>query len=189
MSDFDLNEIQPGPPYSDFTWWINCGAETVYFGSGYDGFVNLINEEFPEDCGDPVSSENGGGFLIDLYGMTETPCGTESQLFEIHTNQGDGDVCGALLPNVITPYNGDGVNNALKFLGLDNYTNNGEYAILRVYDRWGNMVYEDESFDNEDPWYGTNQQGTNLSEGTYFYTLYISLIDEEKHSPVSIFRN
>ena len=149
----------------------------------------MSNEYFPYPCGDPVIPEYGGGYLIDLYGQTETPCGTETQLFNIHTNQGDGDVCGLFLPNVITPYTGDDTNNSLQIPGLENYTLNGEYAVLRVYDRWGNNVYENDRYNNDEPWYGTNQQGANLSEGTYYYTLYISLIDEEKNSPLTIFRD
>ncbi len=187
--DFNLNEIQPGPQYSDFTWWIECDNENFFLGTGSEGDINVSNEYFPHPCGDPVIPEYGGGYLIDLYGQTETPCGTETQLFNIHTNQGEGDVCGLFLPNVITPYTGDDINNSLQIPGLENYTLNGEYAVLRVYDRWGNNVYENDSYNNDEPWYGTNQQGSNLSEGTYYYTLYISLIDEEKHSPLTIFRD
>lgn len=176
--DFDLNEIQPGPPYADFTWWIECGDENFYYGDGGSGFQSFINDVFPEDC----------GHYFDLIALTETPCGAASEEFHIHTNPGPGDVCGIELPNVLTPRNGDDANNALLIDGLSNYLQtSGEYIILRVFDRWGNQVFEDQSYENDDPWYGTNDRGNQLSDGSYYYTVYISLLDEEHSSTITIF--
>ena len=52
----------------------------------------------------------------------------------------------------------DGLNDYLEFTGLEFYSN----ADLKVYSRWGNKVYEAASYR-----YGWN--GTDVSEGTYFY--------------------
>jgi flagellar hook assembly protein FlgD len=38
-----------------------------------------------------------------------------------------------------------------------------------VYNRWSNEVYSASPYNNE--WEGTNQQGANLPDGTYFIVL------------------
>ena len=114
----------------------------------------------------------------------------ESEAFHIHTNPGPGDVCGIELPNVLTPYNGDDANTYLIIDGLDNYLQtSGEYIILRVFDRWGNQVFEDLSYENSEPWSGENKRESPLSDGVYYYTVYISLLDEEHSSTITIFRH
>jgi gliding motility-associated-like protein len=64
-----------------------------------------------------------------------------------------------IVPNVFTP-NGDGFNDELVFLGVDNTEN---YSI-RIFNRWGQTVFE--STDAQDNWDG---KGSN--DGTYFYEL------------------
>lgn len=71
----------------------------------------------------------------------------------------DGD---CLLPNVFSP-NGDGINDELDF---------GPYfhrISLSIYDRWGNEVYSNDSYEND--WDGKNQNGSELPEGVYYYVL------------------
>lgn len=68
-----------------------------------------------------------------------------------------------LLPNVITP-NGDKTNDDLSFLGL------GLIEIhCKIYNRWGNQVYEINNIDEE--WEGKTKNGQSCSEGVYYYTL------------------
>lgn len=70
-----------------------------------------------------------------------------------------------IAPNVISP-NGDGVNDYLIFKYLEYYPN----SILKVYNRWGNLVYESDDYKND--WDGKNQyNGKILSDGTYYYVL------------------
>ncbi|MGB1216405.1 MAG: gliding motility-associated C-terminal domain-containing protein, partial [Saprospiraceae bacterium] len=67
------------------------------------------------------------------------------------------------LPNVFTP-NGDGNNDfyiPFPYRFVDRID-------LKIYDRWGALVFE-----TEDPainWNGTNLNGKDLKDGTYFYT-------------------
>ncbi len=68
------------------------------------------------------------------------------------------------LPQVITP-NGDGKNDALVFTDIDYFTN----AKLTVYNRWSNIVFEGEHYNND--WEGTTTNGSLLPDGTYFYVL------------------
>jgi gliding motility-associated-like protein len=73
------------------------------------------------------------------------------------------------IPEGFSP-NGDGVNDRFVIRGLGNYPANS----LEIYNRWGNLVYKAEPYDNS--WDGSNHfgltiQGNQLPEGTYFYLL------------------
>ena len=71
----------------------------------------------------------------------------------------DIDATESTIPNVFTP-NGDGMNDVLEFVGVDNTE---EYSI-KIYNRWGSQVYE-----------GTNAlahwDGGGHDAGTYYYIL------------------
>ncbi|MCB0808992.1 MAG: gliding motility-associated C-terminal domain-containing protein [Flavobacteriales bacterium] len=62
-------------------------------------------------------------------------------------------------PNVFSP-NGDNVNDVLEFTNLEFHPG----SRLIVYSRWGNVVYESSSYQN-------NWKATDVSDGTYFYEL------------------
>ncbi|MFT4847350.1 MAG: gliding motility-associated-like protein, partial [Sediminicola sp.] len=79
------------------------------------------------------------------------------------------------LPNGISP-NGDGFNDGLEILGLDDFPENK----LIVFNRWGNIVYEEDNYRNATQWFGTNESGEALSEGTYFVVVELSGIDNLK---------
>jgi gliding motility-associated-like protein len=63
------------------------------------------------------------------------------------------------VPNVFSP-NGDGINDNLVFEHLEQY----HYTHLRIFNRWGRKVYENENYEND--W-----DGDRLVGGTYFYVL------------------
>ena len=79
------------------------------------------------------------------------------------------------LPNGISP-NGDGFNDGLEILGLDDFPENK----LIVFNRWGNIVYEEDNYRNTAQWFGTNESGEALSEGTYFVVVELNGIDNLK---------
>ena len=79
------------------------------------------------------------------------------------------------MPNGISP-NGDGFNDFFTVRGLENYPNNR----LLVFNRWGNQVYEEQNYRNSNPWYGTNQDGEELAEGTYFVVVELDGADNLK---------
>jgi gliding motility-associated-like protein len=68
------------------------------------------------------------------------------------------------IPNVITP-NGDGNND---FFVL-NYEGFGPCIELSIYNRWGTLIYQNANY--KDDWYGKNQSGQKVSDGTYFYII------------------
>jgi gliding motility-associated-like protein len=69
--------------------------------------------------------------------------------------------------------NNDGINDFLVITGIEKFPGN----TLTVFNRWGDIVYSKESYNNEiDVWEGQafyNGSKTNASEGTYFYILEI----------------
>ena len=66
-----------------------------------------------------------------------------------------------VLPNVVTP-NGDNANEMLYFKYLEYFGTNS----LKVYDRWGQIVYQKENYAND--WVPNG-----VSDGTYYYLLVV----------------
>lgn len=71
-------------------------------------------------------------------------------------------LCDVIPMNVITP-NGDGMNENVTFINLENFEN----SKLTVFNRWGNQVYSNDNYKND--W-----NGDGLSDGTYFYVLEVN---------------
>ncbi|MBL0015330.1 MAG: gliding motility-associated C-terminal domain-containing protein [Bacteroidetes bacterium] len=67
------------------------------------------------------------------------------------------------IPNTFTP-NNDGRNDFFEIVGIGLYPNNH----LAVFNRWGNLVYEKDQYDNT--WAGDNyKNGAPLPDGAYYY--------------------
>ncbi|MEM6268561.1 MAG: gliding motility-associated C-terminal domain-containing protein [Bacteroidota bacterium] len=68
-----------------------------------------------------------------------------------------------IIPNTFTP-NEDGHNDQFEIVGISQFPNNK----LMVFNRWGNLIYEKEQYDNT--WEGRNwKSGDPLPDGAYFY--------------------
>jgi gliding motility-associated-like protein len=80
------------------------------------------------------------------------------------------------VPNIFTP-NGDHVNDEF-FLKANNLID----IQVKIYDRWGNMVYMCHSDKGNVTWDGKNANGQTVSEGVYFYTLIATGADDRKYS-------
>jgi gliding motility-associated-like protein len=74
------------------------------------------------------------------------------------------------VPNGFTP-NDDGKNDALIIDGLDQF---GENELV-IFNRWGDVLYKSKPYKND--WRGTNQEGSALPEGTYYYLLRLNTAD------------
>jgi large repetitive protein len=78
------------------------------------------------------------------------------------------------IPNTITP-NGDGLNDGFRIDAIEFQPERFKNAELIVFNRWGDIVYKKKPYKNE--WQGTNQDGKDLPEGTYYYLLDLNLPD------------
>ena len=78
--------------------------------------------------------------------------------------------------------NGDGENDTFFINGLELYPDNH----LLVFNRWGNVVFETDSYTND--WGGVNLEGKALPDGTYYYILDLGNGDEPYAGFVLIFR-
>ena len=71
--------------------------------------------------------------------------------------------CAVKPPNVITPYNKDGFNDAFVIEGLENFPN----SELVIYNRWGKKVFESKNYQND--W-----AGGGYSDGVYYWILKVA---------------
>jgi gliding motility-associated-like protein len=67
-------------------------------------------------------------------------------------------------PNVITA-NNDDVNDFFVIQNWEDY----DKVHLQIFNRWGNLVYENEEYQND--WDGTDMNGAELKEGVYTYVV------------------
>jgi len=92
----------------------------------------------------------------------------------------DMSPCDVVIPNVFTP-NGDSKNDS--FLGQYDALNSGVDVQLKVFNRWGDVVYENQKYKGD--W-----KADDVPDGTYYYTLKISgaLTPRDTHGYVTILR-
>ena len=84
------------------------------------------------------------------------------------------DRCMPFFANTMTP-NGDGANDVFYIENIDTFPNN----YLTIYNRWGNVVFETRSYNND--WEGT-YNGQPLPVGTYYYYMELNDPDNRSHS-------
>ncbi len=122
---------------------------------------------------------NGTVFYDDFLGVvTYTPndgfCGADTFSYQITDTRGQRSstlvtvtvVCDKVLVyNGISP-NDDGKNDAWHIVGIEQFPENE----VRVFNRWGNLVFEQKGYSNLDAWRGT-WNGKDLPDGAYFYTI------------------
>jgi gliding motility-associated-like protein len=99
-----------------------------------------------------------GTDLITYVACNAMGCDTATITVEVLCPPSEFEIFNAFSPN------GDGVNDAFKINGLDQFPNHE----LRVYNRWGNEVLVRKNYQND--WEG-EWQGLDLPDGTYFYVL------------------
>lgn len=80
-----------------------------------------------------------------------------------NTSTNRKSVTDLIIPNVFTP-NADGKNDTFNIPGLERYPENE----LSIFNRWGSAVLEKKPYKND--W-----DGSQLSEGTYFYLLKVKM--------------
>lgn len=127
--------------------------------------------------------------------LTYTPdpgkCGTDSLRYQITDTKGRSSTavvritisCDELLIfNGISP-NGDGANDSWTIAGIEQFPDNE----VRIFNRWGNLVFERKGYTNADPWDG-RWNGHDLPDGAYFYVLDLGVGGEKRSGYIQVFR-
>lgn len=83
------------------------------------------------------------------------------------------DQCPIIVPNVVT-VNGDYINDVFLIKNLENY----DAVRLKIWNRWGNLLYENDAYKNN--WLVTHRDGTPFNEGVYFYTA--EVVNSDKYT-------
>ena len=115
-----------------------------------------------------LESVGDGTYSVELE--TVPPCYSAEGSFVVLTEE-----CSITIPNVITPDNGDALNNAFLVDGLHNWPGSS----VRIFNRWGTLLYSSQDFGSTAGW---DPKAEEASEGTYWYELRINRGNE----PISI---
>lgn len=83
---------------------------------------------------------------------------------------------GLTIYNGITP-NGDLVNDELRIVGIDQYPENTLY----IFNRWNTVLFQKQGYSNDLAWGGTDQNGSALPSGIYYYRLYLKKEDSKSY--------
>ncbi|MGN7515655.1 MAG: gliding motility-associated C-terminal domain-containing protein [Allomuricauda sp.] len=135
-----------------------------------DGIPDFRDSDDDDDGIETMDEDmNGdGNYANDDSNEDGIPNYLDPDLGELTASEEEVDVI-----NVITP-NGDGVHDTLEIRGLENYPSN----TVRIYNRWGVMVYQTRAYNtNGNVFDGTSQgrvtvdQDNKLPVGTYFYVI------------------
>ena len=79
-------------------------------------------------------------------------------------------LCDVHIANAFSP-NQDGLNDTFQIENIDCEAN----TKITIFNRWGNIVYQNENYKNETAWNGTLQHSNEMvSDGTYFYVIEIA---------------
>ena len=119
----------------------------------YDGFTVPLTAKAKVQCGTTYHIKLAIGDVGDNF--------VDSGVFLEAGSFGSIHPCEVIAPNVFTP-NNDGVNDFFEFPNLNTFNKNK----LLVYNRWGNLIYEDENYQND--W-----TANKIPDGTYYYMLSI----------------
>lgn len=172
--------IPPTPVLMDTVITLSPDGPIVVFGEDIDlgsfdncGVAEVILEQEVFDC-DDLGVNTIGVRVIDVNGnVTDTSIVVEVLESGIDLDfDGIDDACDddvnttvVVVPSGFTP-NGDGINDLFVITALSNF----DQVELYVYNRYGNLVYESQQYEND--WDGTSSKnGMDLPDGTYYYVL------------------
>lgn len=161
---------------AEFTFSDFCvGQENEALILGTSGGVFTFNPE-PNDgatinssTGAITNAISGNSYTIDY--STNGSCPANSVL-EVSANP-DNLVCDLIFYSGITP-NDDNLNDSWIIKGIEIYSS----RIVHIYNRWGNLVWEGENYDNDEVvWKGENQNDQPLPIGVYYYIVQLDDLD------------
>ncbi|MDG1158102.1 MAG: gliding motility-associated C-terminal domain-containing protein [Flavobacteriales bacterium] len=170
------------PAISDCLFDVSIDGEAIDIDACCDANVTLgQSATFGVEGGD---NNNGvdyiwsGDYLVDNTGEEISVFPEETTIYQV-----TGNVAGCVvtdfvtafigppvgIPNAITP-NDDGINDLWTITGINEF----EAAHVTVFDRWGQVVFNDIGYN--EPWDGTNR-GRFLPTGTYYYVIELNSLN------------
>lgn len=125
----------------------------------------------------PLEASQDSVYVIVKGNIGTNSEGCVSQMFRVDLNQEFCESETDSLDNEVTTNafmpTSDIIENSVFIIDLDD-VNNGVENIVTVYNRWGDIVFKRENYNNvEVVWHGDNLNGEALPGGTYFYTIEI----------------
>lgn len=160
-----LSTTVSGNNTGTYTWSVNGAPQQVT-----EGTVT-----FPAMTFEPLENVDVEVRVVDNFGVCQVA--SASSIF-------NGKWCTYNIPNIISP-NGDGRNDTwdIEFIEFFPSTN------LRVYNRWGNIVFEQENYDQfQNSRSGRGWDPEGLSEGSYFYELSLPQLRKVETGNLTIVR-
>ena len=140
--DPNLVVEQPEDNLVEYVWTLDMGEGNDPDTLGFD---------------DHLSVEQPGIYHVSM--TTNPPCYEAEGSFRV-----EEETCSVLIPNVISPYSSLGVNDRFYIPGLQVFPD----ASIRIFNRWGNLVYENDRFDVSSGW---DPREDGASSGVYYYVL------------------
>jgi gliding motility-associated-like protein len=157
-------DFDPPPPCSDLNSFL---VELAFSGTGADSLLWDLGDGTQLNTNSVSYVYNNPGTYFITMTAYNALCGDETVSSEVTFTEINSTT--SILPNVFTP-NGDGMNDRLEFVGIDNTQ---EYSI-QIFNRWGTKIYE--GTDALAHW-----DGNGSNEGTYFYILkYTDVCNKEE---------
>jgi gliding motility-associated-like protein len=181
--NIEASTSYPGKVYID--------QDSVAFAAGEVDYITLdagMWSSYEWNTGDMMSSID-----VEDTDVARATSGTKSKDFWVTVANEYGcqstdsiavTVMGGLeIPNAFTP-NNDQANNLWKIPGLSLYPN----CVVKVFDRWGKLVFQSRGYDEANYWDGTDRNGKELPMDSYYYI--IRLGDDQKpiQGTISIIR-
>jgi gliding motility-associated-like protein len=154
-----------------------CGSDSVlvqlaFTGTGADQITwNMGNGEVFITNNVNYYYTEAGTYTISMTAV-DNVCNNTQTISEQFTFVGNV-VSTSIIPNIFTP-NGDGINDLLKILSVDD---SEEYS-MTIFNRWGNKVFE--TIDATVFWDGKDKSGSEVSDGVYFFEIIYKDICSEK---------
>jgi gliding motility-associated-like protein len=139
--------------------------------------VTLTNDslicELPGVTASFDAGNSGANYQWSTGATTQTISPTAGGFYTVTVTDGNGckgsatgflyvEICDITIPNIFTP-DGNNFNDLFVIKGLELYPN----SELLIYNRWGNLIYDDGNYDNK--W-----NGDGAPDGTYYYILHLA---------------
>ncbi|MCD6017052.1 MAG: hypothetical protein K0S53_173 [Bacteroidetes bacterium] len=150
-----------------------------------DGFISLVLNTAPgsaaqvlyiwspssvcpaQNC-TSVDSLSPGTYSITVKAVNAANAVIDSVFFS-YTVVANVEPCLITVYNGFTP-DGDGINDTWIIENIENYPTNS----VSIFNRWGTKVWNTSNYDNgQNRWDGKNNNGAELTSGTYFYVIEI----------------